>query len=241
MKTKSRRYQVFLVCLFSYGFISSTLFGFDTPNRFSALQEKEVEIKPSNFKAKAMCEDFSASVLTVSNVSCPQIMDGKLLIQSTGGIAPYTYQWRALSGGSVSSTSSQTAEYTIEQLGTGFYNITVIDGANCSLSFPGQIFGAASMILSGNVTSNYNGAQISCFGAKDGRIELIVSGGTLPFMYTWNGETTPSGPNFDSVGAGTYGFTVTDGCDSRETLSIEVKEPAEYISPVALLLFLYSE
>lgn len=45
-----------------------------------------------------------------------------------------------------------------------------------------------SLILT---ASNYNGYNISCFGVKDGSIDLSVTGGTAPYHFEWsNGATT---------------------------------------------------
>ncbi|MBZ0206697.1 MAG: SprB repeat-containing protein [Flavobacteriales bacterium] len=34
--------------------------------------------------------------------------------------------------------------------------------------------------------SDYNGFQVSCFGMKDGWIDLNVSGGEAPYWYKWS-------------------------------------------------------
>ena len=36
------------------------------------------------------------------------------------------------------------------------------------------------------VPSNYNGANISCFGKKNGAIDLSVSGGMPPYTFSWS-------------------------------------------------------
>ena len=81
------------------------------------------------------------------------------------------------------------------------------------------------------VTSNYNGSQISCFGATDGEITVSVSGGTSPFNYsTDNGATfvaTASSPyTITGLSDGTYDIYVQDanGCTSGPT-TIAITEP----------------
>lgn len=57
--------------------------------------------------------------------------------------------------------------------------------------------------------SNFNGYGVTCAGANDGWVDLIVAGGTSPFTYQWsNGYDTPLA---DSLEAGSYSATVTDG------------------------------
>ena len=73
--------------------------------------------------------------------------------------------------------------------------------------------------------------DISCFGEKDGAIDITVSGGTTDYTYLW---TTSDGSGLDSLkadqtglGAGTYKVKVTDknGCIKEEEFTIE--EPDE--------------
>ena len=72
------------------------------------------------------------------------------------------------------------------------------------------------------VTSNYNGSQISCFGATDGEITVSVSGGTSPFDFsTDNGATfvgtASSSHTITGLSDGNYDIYVQDanGCTSR--------------------------
>ena len=73
--------------------------------------------------------------------------------------------------------------------------------------------------------------DISCFGEKDGAINITVSGGTKDYTYLW---TTSDGSGIDAdaedqtgLGAGTYKVKVTDknGCVKEEEFTIE--EPDE--------------
>ena len=81
------------------------------------------------------------------------------------------------------------------------------------------------------VTSNYNGSQISCFGATDGEITVSVSGGTSPFNFsTDNGATfvgtASSSYTITGLSGGNYDVFVQDanGCTLGSS-SIAIAEP----------------
>ena len=78
--------------------------------------------------------------------------------------------------------------------------------------------------------SLYNGLNISCNGATDGAIDLIVSGGTLNYSYQWStitGSTVNvSAQNQQDLVAGTYQVIVTDGNNCTLKKTITLKEPA---------------
>ena len=61
----------------------------------------------------------------------------------------------------------------------------------------------------------------TCETGKDGRLVLVVTGGTAPYLYAWsNGETTST---ISSLASGVYTVTVTDGsnCSETETFTID--------------------
>lgn len=64
-----------------------------------------------------------------------------------------------------------------------------------------------------SVTSNYNGAQISCASANDGKIAVNATGGNGIYAYSLNGGGF-GGLNVFSVGAGSHIVTVKDGCST---------------------------
>ncbi len=64
-----------------------------------------------------------------------------------------------------------------------------------------------------------------CYQSCNGRAELTVTGGTLPYSYSWASPTNI----LNNLCAGDYGVTVTDanGCTTVETYTIN--EPAELV------------
>ena len=87
--------------------------------------------------------------------------------------------------------------------------------------------------------SDYNGYQISCFGAENGTISVVASGGggtdnTTSYTYTWKrdeNDYAPESPstsdNLVGLSPGTYEVTVTDdvGCTYTETHVINQPDP----------------
>lgn len=73
------------------------------------------------------------------------------------------------------------------------------------------------------VPSQHNGYEVSCFGFKDGSIDLTVSGGTAPYTYRWStGATTEDVGNLP---AGFYAVTVTDANQLNGRGEITLNEP----------------
>jgi trimeric autotransporter adhesin len=94
----------------------------------------------------------------------------------------------------------------VTAIGTGSTVITYVvapNGAGCSSR---AIF---TLVVSPNLmTLGYNVGDIRCYGADDGKISVMVAGGTGPYIYTWsNGMSSPS---ITGLAAGTYVVSVKD-------------------------------
>ena len=118
---------------------------------------------------------------------------GSIDIATLNGNAPLTYSW----------DNGATTE-DISGLSAGTYTVTVTDANNCSET--------STFTINNNTGSlSIDGAQLyveNC-GSGDGSIDVTVSGGTIPYSYAWsNGETVE---DIDSLSAGSYQLTVTDG------------------------------
>jgi len=149
-------------------------------------------------------------VLTVSGVvspvSCNGANDGVLDITVVGGTAPYTYSW----------SNGATSE-DIASLGPGTYSLAVTDANGCIANRTWTISQPLPL------TINYLKEDVSCFGADDGSVDLTVSGGTLPYTYSWNNGATTR--DLSGLAGGTYEVTVTDARGCQLSTQVLVNAP----------------
>jgi len=150
----------------------------------------------------------SEMVLTFSGVvpTCTPGFDGSIDLTVINGFSPYTYSW---------SNGSLTQDLT--GLISGTYTVTITDEHGCIKS------GSYSISNPSASTLSLISTQPTCAILPDGSIDLIVTGGTAPFVYNWNDGNT----NQDRTGiaAGTYSVTVTDA-SSCSSLGNIVLSPA---------------
>lgn len=144
-----------------------------------------------------------------TDVSCFGGNNGSLKITAAGGTAPYTYRWQ---GGQITKD--------INDLIAGTYSLTITDSKGCVYTESIAIR-QPSAPLRISFTKN----DASCFGARDGSIDINVSGGTSPYTYKWsNNETTKNlqnlAPNIN------YSLSVIDANGCSETINIPISEPA---------------
>ncbi|MBL8208810.1 MAG: SprB repeat-containing protein, partial [Blastocatellia bacterium] len=71
--------------------------------------------------------------------------------------------------------------------------------------------------------SNYNNFNISCFGGRDGSIDLTVSGGQPPYAYEWSNGA--GSEDLVNIAAGYYQVLVTDAGNTAAEIGITLTEP----------------
>jgi gliding motility-associated-like protein len=149
------------------------------------------------------------------DVSCFGAFDGQALVNVTGGVPDYYYQW---SDGAVISTSDQ-------DLGVGVVTVEVTDINGCTTISSYTMDEPSALSVVSNVLTDYNGFGVSCLGASDGSISASPSGGVGGYQFSWN-DGVYSSMNLTGVPANIYQLSVTDlnGCGPLYS-SVIVTEP----------------
>lgn len=144
----------------------------------------------------------------LTDVSCYGDNNGTINIMPEGGTAPYTYRW-----------SNGQITRDLKNLIAGTYTLTITDSKGCSYTESISIKQPAAPI---KIT--YTKTDVSCFGGKDGSIDISVTGGVLPYSFKWsNNETSEDlknlAPNIS------YLLTVVDANGCSQTQIVNITEP----------------
>ena len=171
---------------------------------------------PASFIAKyEKCGDLMITP-TITDADCG-VKNGSAGVSVQGGIAPYKYQW----------TSGDTLA-TADSLAAGSYFVTVRDVNGCANTSDPVLIND----VDGPVVSVQTLVNVSCQGGNDGAIVITVSGGSLPYSYSWS--TASTSKNINGLKAGIYEITVTDGDKCKSTKRISVSQP-DAISVVPII------
>lgn len=139
------------------------------------------------------------------SVSCFGMNNGSAMANVTGGTPPYFYNWLPC--------GCQTNP--LNNMPAGSYTAVVTDANGCTAS--DQTWITEPPALSAVAAVNGN---VSCMGGSNGSASVSVSGGTMPYSYSWSsGHSTSS---TSGLQAGNYTITVTDnnGCVSNDLVTI---------------------
>ncbi|MFT6337827.1 MAG: hypothetical protein ACI86M_000823 [Saprospiraceae bacterium] len=117
-------------------------------------------------------------------------------------------------------SNSETTE-DINGLLAGNYTLTFVDEFSCMHSYEFEVISDSDLM----VTSVVN--HENCAGSTDGDITLTITGGTVPYIITWD-DTTEDNPK-ENLTSGTYGVTVTDnnGCIWTDNIVIQTLSQLE--------------
>jgi|GEM_PF-2341134 len=170
-----------------------------------------------------MCDSIVQTVVSVRTINVNldssrnefcQMNNGALFTTPSGGVAPYTYAWD--NGGGASEDPGNLA--------VGSYNVTVTDNSGCKGYGSFTINGSLGLLASASATGT------SCTGASNGRIDVQVQNGTLPYQYSLDSASWQLLPSFSGLGSGVYTIYVVDalGCTARTSAVIGSASPITF-------------
>ncbi|MBM1107506.1 T9SS type A sorting domain-containing protein [Aurantibacter crassamenti] len=141
-----------------------------------------------------------------SNVKCNGENNGIIQVNTIGGLQPYSFE--LLDSNNLLIDSSTNSEFV--NLPPGQYSVKVTD-ANLTQEQSSSIVITEPEILTATFTAN----GLTCFNSNDGQVTLMAFGGTAPYEFSINSETTfQTGATFENLDAGSYSGIIRDanGC-----------------------------
>ncbi len=210
------------------GSITTTVSGGQSPYQYS--------IDGNNYQDSPTFDNLSAGTYTIT------ILDNEGFTKSTNSVTITNPPLLTLStstndfeitangnGGtgnlqySIDGQNFQSNNVFIVQ-GNGAYTVTVRDQNGC-LATEDVTIAVNTLIVSASLVD-----EISCHNASDGSVEATVSGGTMPYQYSIDGQNYQDEALFENLSAGTYTITVLDA----EGFTLETNE-VTIVNPLALM------
>lgn len=145
---------------------------------------------------------------TGSNPSCFGGNDGSASANVSFGTTPYSYLW-----------SNAATTQSINSLTAGAYSVTVTDAVSSTVTDTYNVVDPSGITITSIST------DATCFGNNDGMIDITVSGGVAPYIFSWDDPGFSTTEDITNLTAGSYTVTVTDNNGCSETHSAIVTEP----------------
>ncbi|MCB0635548.1 MAG: T9SS type A sorting domain-containing protein [Lewinella sp.] len=150
---------------------------------------------------------------------------GDILVNISGGTAPYTLHW---AGPVTGSSTVNGSAFTIQDLPGGTYTLTVFDDNNC---------GNSTFIYLPASTLNLFVSAANGTCGDNGFLDIYFANGQAPYTLTWtgpvSGSISPSPTTYivPNLPSGAYTVTVEDanGCTDTETVTITNTEGDFYV------------
>ncbi|MCF8246910.1 MAG: gliding motility-associated C-terminal domain-containing protein [Saprospiraceae bacterium] len=185
---------------------------------------------PSSGCAAAF-NDIGVGLLTATftddKPDCPQETGS---ITATPSLSPscavpnlsYTYKWTNAQGTSVGN------QQTLTPVLPGVYTVSITDnnGSGISITQSHELKAVSNLSVTANVTTNYNGFDIRCFGGNGGAAIAVPLNGLAPYTYTWSNNKTTQAVNDLSAGIN-YTVTIEDQQGCTMSAMLELKGPTQ--------------
>ncbi|MEO5789750.1 T9SS type B sorting domain-containing protein, partial [Gelidibacter sp.] len=169
--------------------------------------------------------------LTNASINCAGDDTGVIVATAQGGLGNYVYTLQDAQGKAIPAVQNRPGVFT--ELFAGIYYVKV-DSGNCQdISEKIEITEPVAPL---NV--DYSKIDVSCYGANNGSIEIIATGGSGAIKYAISPQLNQFFDSnvFENLAPGTYDIIVQDTLGCYEHLNITITEPAAPVSIIPNLI-----
>lgn len=155
-----------------------------------------------------------------TNVLCYGASTGAITVNVTGGTpgAGYNFSW-------VGPNGFTSTNQNLTGIPAGNYDLTVTDANGCIKNLSVIITQSTEIIIA------YTTTPITCYGANNASMSVLLSGGNPPYQFQWSNLSTSLSQN--NLSAGNYTITVTDNVGCIKTATIVIPEaPVFTVNPI---------
>ena len=142
-------------------------------------------------------------------ISCNGTNDASISVNPSGGTAPYKIVWSNFGTG-----------WSQSNLSAANYTIIVTDSSDCQKTLKINIKEPHIYTINPVVKN------VSCFGSRDGSINLNFAGGIPPVSIVWS-DSPVTGSVRNNLAAGTYIVNISDGSPCTLMQSFVIIEPRQ--------------
>lgn len=174
------------------------------------------------------CTSFSGANITqpqqalnvavnITEPTCHGYSDGVIDMTITGGTQPYYFNW-----GNQNNILLNNPSERLDSVPVGSYLFIITDDKGCTLDTIVQVNEPTPF----NV--NVQTSNALCYGNSTGVVDLIVTGSTPPYQYSWDGGVFVT-EDLVNVPAGTYTAVITDNQGCKDSIFGTVGQPDSVI------------
>ncbi len=169
---------------------------------------------------------MTASITQHKNASCWGNCDGSATVTASGGTPPYYYSW--LPGVGYNSA-------LISNLCIGAYTVYVADSTT-PIAYHDTLYMTIDQPTPLVGSTSYT--NVTCTGLANGTATTSLSGGTLPYTYSWTSNPPQLTPNATGLPPAVYYLFATDSNNCPYTDTIQIVQPGGYLvqTPVGCLI-----
>ena len=156
--------------------------------------------------------ELTSFISDTTHLPCFSDCSGEAIVNSSGGVYPYSYSWLDKSELDVDSVG--------ENLCVGLNRVEIRDFRGC--------LDTSEVVITSNspeMTSTTDSILTSCVGSSDGIAIVIGSGGVGPYLYDWYNDGNNPNDTLYNVSAGTYYVEVEDDLGCLDTVFAVVTDP----------------